>query len=192
MGDCRFPSGTSEKVTDKVPLSEIAQVNSTIGLLSVGGGLTSWFAREMVERRNWLTYRQFLSGLAINQILPGPTTVNLTVFFGMRLRGPMGALVAFVCLLVLPSIAAIVLYTAYSYLPDSDLVQYTIVGVAASALGLNLATGIETIKRHRDWRTLTIASIVFVAVAAFHFSIPWVVLVVAPISFVLFRLKGHE
>ena len=192
MGDRRFPLGTSEKVTETVPLSEIARVNGTIGLLSVGGGLTSWFAREMVERHNWLTYRQFLSGLAINQILPGPTTVNLTVFFGMRLRGPIGALVAFVCLLVPPSIAAIVLYAAYSYIPDSDLVQYTIVGVAALALGLNLATGIETIKRHRDWPTLTVASFVFVAVAVFHISIPWVVLAIAPIGFVLFWLKGHE
>jgi len=192
MGYRRLPLGTSEKATEKIPLSEIARVNGAIGLLSVGGGLTSWFAREMVERRCWLTYRQFLSGLAINQILPGPTTVNLTVFFGMRLRGPMGALVAFVCLLVPPSIAAIVLYTAYSYIPDSDLVQYTIVGVAASAVGLNLATGIETIKRHRDWPTLTVASIVFVSVAVFHISIPWVVLAIAPISFVLFWFKGHE
>ena len=181
---------TPEKKIENVRLSDIARLNGTIGLLSVGGGLTSWFAREMVERRSWLTYRQFLSGLAINQILPGPTTVNLTVFFGMRLRGPMGALVAFICLLVPPSIAAIVLYKAYFHIPDSDLVQYAIVGVAASALGLNLATGIETIKRHRDWPTLAIASIVFVAVAVFHFSIPWVVLVVAPISFLLFWLRG--
>lgn len=179
-------------MSENVRLSDIARVNGTIGLFSFGGGLTSWFARELIERRGWLTYRQFLSGLAINQILPGPTTVNLTVFFGMRLRGPMGALVAFVCLLVPPSIAAIALYTAYSHIPATGLIQYAIEGVAASALGLNAATGIETIKRHRDWPTLTVATAVFAAVAVFHISIPWVVLAIAPISFLLFWLNGHE
>jgi len=179
-------------MSENARLSDIARVNATVGLFGFGGGLTAWFFREMVERRVWLSYRQFLSGLAINQILPGPTMVNLTVFFGMRLCGPWGALVAFVCLLVPPSIAAIAIYTAYSHIPTTGLVQYAIEGVAASALGLNAATGIETIKRHCDWPTLTVAIAVFTAVAVLHISIPWVVLAIAPLSFLLFWLKGHE
>jgi chromate transporter len=175
-----------------VRLSDIARVNGTIGLFSFGGGLTSWFARELVERRGWLSYRQFLSGLAINQILPGPNMVNLTVFFGMRLRGPIGALVAWLCLLVPPSIAAVAIYVVYAYLPNSGLLQYAIEGVAAAALGLNVATGIETLRRHHDWRTLTVASAVFIAVAIFRVSIPWTVLVAAPASFFLFWLNDDE
>jgi chromate transporter len=175
-----------------VQLLDIARVNSMIGLFSFGGGLTSWFAREIVERRGWLSYRQFLSGLALNQILPGPTMVNLTVFFGMRLRGPVGALVAWLCLLVPSSIAAIAIYAGYARVPASGLIQYAIEGVAAAALGLNVATGIETLKRHHDWRTLIMAGGVFTAVAIFRISIPWTVAVAALVSFFLFWLNADE
>jgi chromate transporter len=190
MKESQTPPGS--EATREVRLSDIARVNGTIGLFSFGGGLTSWFAREMVERNGWLTYRQFLSGLAINQILPGPTMANLTVFFSMRLRGPTAALVAWLCLLVPPSIAAIGMYVAYSYIPASDFVEYTMEGVAAAALGLNVATAIETVKRHHDWPTLVVSGAVFMAVAVFHVSIPLVVVMAAPISFILFWLNGHE
>jgi chromate transporter len=188
MTERSSPPISHRQGTAEASLLDIARVNATIGLFSFGGGLTSWFARELVERRGWLTYRQFLSALAVNQILPGPTTVNLTVFFGMRLRGPQGALLAWLSLLGPPSLAAIAIYVVYLHIAATGLLQSVVEGVAAAALGLNAATGIETVKRHRDWKTLMVAGTVFVAVVVFHVAIPWVVLAVAPVSLALFWL----
>src|SRR5918911_1747492 len=75
---------------------------AAIGLASVGGGLAAWTRREVVQRRGWLNDRQFLSGYALSQLVPGATNVNLAVFIGTQLRGALGALAAFAGLTALP------------------------------------------------------------------------------------------
>ena len=60
-------------------------------MMSFGGGLAGWIRREIVERRGWMEDRQFISGLALSQLVPGATNVNLAVFIGTQLRGAAGA-----------------------------------------------------------------------------------------------------
>src|SRR5438445_13891263 len=79
---------------ERVRLATIAAVFSRIGLSSFGGGLIAWMHREAVERRRWLGDQEFLSGLAICQVLPGGNMVNMSVYLGTRLRGAIGALTA--------------------------------------------------------------------------------------------------
>src|SRR5215471_4868049 len=97
-----------------VPLREIAGVFTRIGIASFGGGLVGWMHREAVERRCWLPDHQFLSGLALSQVLPGANMVNLSLYLGMELRGGLGALTAAVGLLLLPILCIIGLYEIYA------------------------------------------------------------------------------
>jgi chromate transporter len=165
-----------------VPLKDLATVNLVIGLSSFGGGLASWFYREMVERRRWLDHRTFLSGMALNQILPGPSMVNFSLYFGFELRGFVGAMVAWLSLIVPPSLLALAIYGAYGTLPASGLMQFALEGVAAAAVGLNIATGVAAGHRSRDLQTIAVAAAVFAAVAFLHLSILWVVLAAIPLS----------
>ena len=175
----------SERPASPVTLKDIAWVNLLIGLSSFGGGLVSWFARELSERRRWVDYRGLLSGFALSQIMPGPSTVNLTLYFGFQLRGLAGALVAWLSLIVPPSLVALAIYVAYTHVPASGVAQSALEGVAATAAGLNIATGISAGRRNRDWPTIVIAAVVFLAVAVFHLSILLVVLAAAPLSLAL-------
>ena len=68
---------------------------ASIGLMSVGGGLSAWTRREVVQKQGWLDDKQFLSGYALSQLVPGATNVNLAVFIGTQLRGVAGAVVCF-------------------------------------------------------------------------------------------------
>ena len=71
----------------RTPLSALFLGFLSIGAMSFGGGLAAWIRREAVQRRGWLDDRQFLSGYALSQIVPGATNVNLAVFIGSQLRG---------------------------------------------------------------------------------------------------------
>src|SRR5208282_2387651 len=75
----------------------------SIGLSSFGGGLAAWIRREVVERRGWLDDKQFLTGYALSQLVPGPTNVNLAVFIGAQLRGALGVLAALAGLMLVPT-----------------------------------------------------------------------------------------
>ncbi|MBV9784616.1 MAG: chromate transporter, partial [Acidisphaera sp.] len=113
----------------------------TIGMQGFGGGLSAWMRREVVLRRAWLEEPQFLSGLALSQITPGPNAVNLAVFIGTTLRGWRGALAAFAGIMGLPMLLVLgagVLYFRSRALPG---LESALAGMGAVAIGLNLATG---------------------------------------------------
>lgn len=65
-----------------------------IGIFTLGGGyaMLPLIEREVVDRKRWLSSRDFLDALAIAQSLPGPIAVNTSVFVGYKLRGVAGAL----------------------------------------------------------------------------------------------------
>src|SRR6201994_671483 len=98
------------------PPSLAALFNSfvSIGMMSFGGGLAAWTRREVVQKRGWLDDKQFLSGFALSQLVPGATNVNLAVFIGTQMRGTAGAVACFCGLTTMPVL--IVLALGYLYL----------------------------------------------------------------------------
>ena len=166
-------------------LRDIASVYFWIGISSFGGGLISWVHREVVERRKWMRDQEFLSGLALSQILPGPTMVNMTLYLGTQLRGTVGALAGWASLVLPPSLAIIAIYLVYLQFHGVGVVHFMLDGVAATAVGLNIATGIRVAKRSKNAPALIIAAGVFLAVAVLHWPMLWVVIGAAPVSLAL-------
>jgi len=65
-----------------------------LGFVSFGGGLAivPEMHRQIVDA-HWLSEGEFADGYAIGQIAPGPNMLSI-VFYGYRIAGPLGALVA--------------------------------------------------------------------------------------------------
>lgn len=172
----------SDEPPRSASLKELATVYFWIGISSFGGGLISWVHREAVERRRWIRDQEFLSGLALSQILPGPTMVNMTLYIGIQLRGAVGALTAWSSLVLPPSLAIIAIYLVYLQFHGVGVVHFALDGVAATAVGLNIAVGTKLAQRRKELPALIIAAGVFFAVAILHWPMLWVVLGAAPLS----------
>jgi chromate transporter len=81
------PSGTS--------LGHVALVFLRLGATAFGGpAMMAHFRAELVRRRGWLSERDFAEGMALTQIIPGATMVQMATYSGHRVRGASGALVA--------------------------------------------------------------------------------------------------
>ncbi len=164
-------------------LASIYRVFLEIGLLSFGGGLVSWIHREVVEKRAWLTREEFLSGVALSQILPGVNSTNVSVFIGQRLRGAPGALVALAAMLTGPFVATLLAAILYQWLLRAPGFSALVAGVAAVAIGMLLRFGIEAGKTAaRGPLAIAVMAATFVAVGLLRWPMLPVVAVLAPLS----------
>jgi len=79
------------------------------GLTAFGGPVAhiSYFRREFVERRGWLTEAAFADLLALAQFLPGPASSQLGMAIGLRRAGLAGLLAAWLGF-TLPAAAAMI------------------------------------------------------------------------------------
>ncbi len=68
----------------------------TVGFFSYGGGyaMIPLIEREIVQRQQWLSPKEFLDILAIAEITPGPVAINSATFVGYRVAGVFGAVTA--------------------------------------------------------------------------------------------------
>ena len=162
---------------------------ASIGMMSFGGGLAAWTRREVVQKRGWLDDKQFLSGYALSQLVPGATNVNLAVFIGTELRGTAGALACFFGLVTLP--IAIVLLLGVLYLRSQGhaggaWIGGALTGMGAVAIGLNLGTGVRLARSNiTGLIPITVAAIVTVSIGVLRFSLVHVLLVMLPLSLLL-------
>jgi chromate transporter len=68
---------------------------SKIGALAFGGGFTAipLIQYEMVDRFHWLSTKEFLDGIALGQVTPGPILITAT-FVGYKVSKVLGATMA--------------------------------------------------------------------------------------------------
>lgn len=164
----------------------IARVFLVIAMQSFGGGLSGWIRREIVQQRHWMEEQQFLSGLALCQIAPGPNAVNLSVFIGTTLRGRAGAAAALVGMLGVPMLVVLAMGAGVAALSQSPMVNSAMTGVGAAAIGLNLATGLRMVREGiRTPAAAGIAAAATLAIGGFgaNFLLTLLVLVPASIAF---------
>jgi chromate transporter len=183
------PSPSSVNRNAPVPpptISELFRAFFTMALHGFGGVLP-WARRIIVEEKRWMTAEEFNEAFAVSQFLPGANVVNLAVIFGGRLHGAVGAAVALIGLLLPPVTIVLVLGALYERYGGVDDLQRVLRGVAAAAAGLLVAIVIKMAKPMV--RALSAAP--FVALAAFaaigimRWPLPWVLVVMAPVSIAL-------
>lgn len=161
-----------------------------IGAVSFGGGIIAYQKILLTEKKRWLTDDEFMASLAISQTMPGLNSVNLAVLSGDRLRGMLGSIAA-VLGLILPG-AAFVLVVGLAYLEGSDhpMANLLLAGVGAGATGLLAAITYKIgIRQFNHLKPLMIVIATFVLMSIVNLSLPYVLLIMAPIAIFLYRPK---
>jgi chromate transporter len=167
----------------RIGLPAIYRAFFRLGVTSFGGGTAGWLYREIVQRRHWIGDADFLSAAALGRLVPGSGGVNLTVQVGQRLRGAPGAVTAVFGLLSGPLIIVLALAEGVGRIGQYATLHAVLDGVAAAAVGLTFATGLQLIRFNRASAgplAMTFATVLCVGVLRWP-MIP-VVLCLAPIS----------
>jgi len=178
------PSSPSSPSAPSPTLLELFVAFALIALCGFGGVL-AWSRRMLVEERKWMTAEEFNDAYALCQFLPGPNVVNLSVIFGRRIRGLLGAVVALVGLLGPPFVIVSVIGFVYARFGEVPALQRMLIGVAAAAAGLVLGTCAKMalpLLRDRFGITPLIALATFASVGVLRWPLPWALAVLVPLS----------
>lgn len=154
-----------------------------VALSAFGGGLSAWSQRIVVENRRWMTNEQFLTGLTVARLFPGPNQVNMAVYIGANFRGLSGALCSMAGILLLPFTLLMTLGLIYFQFHTIPAVDRVLAGVVAAAAGMALSMGFKILHQYlRDPVALLLASVTFIAMSVFNQSIIYVVLALGPLA----------
>jgi len=178
------PSSPSSPSDPSPTLLELFVAFALIALCGFGGVL-AWSRRMLVEERKWMTAEEFNDAYALCQFLPGPNVVNLSVVFGRRIRGLLGAAVASAGLLGPPFVIVSVIGFVYAQFGEIAALQRMLIGVAAAAVGLVLGTCAKMalpLLRDRFGIAPLIVLATFASVGILRWPLPWALAVLVPLS----------
>lgn len=149
-----------------------------LGWISFGGpaGQIAILREELVERRRWLTPREFSAGLNFSLLLPGPEAHQLVIYCGWKLHGLRGAAAAG-ALFVLPAVLLLWVAAAlYAVFGQLEWVQTVFGTVRPAVLAIIIAALVRMARHHlhgtRDW---LLAAGAFVVMFFYGVPFPWIV-----------------
>jgi len=143
-----------ETPTRQPSLAEIALVFLKFGTVAFGGPAAhiAMMEEQFVRRRQWITEAEFLDRLAAANLIPGPSSTEMTIFIGQLKRGWRGLIVAGSCFLLPAAIMVSLIawaYVRYGALPQVAGMLYAIkpvvVAIVIQALWKLSKTGVRTI-----------------------------------------------
>jgi chromate transporter len=149
------------------------------------GGVLVFARRAIVEEHHWMSAEEFNETFALCHFLPGPNIVNLSVVFGSRFRGLLGAAAAFSGLVGPPVVIVTVLAVLYAHFGEVDALRRILAGVSCAAVGLLISVVFRMMMplvRKRDLIGLVLLAAVFVAIGVLRLPLPAVLLVAVPLS----------
>ncbi len=167
-------------------LFDLATLMFRIDLFAFGGGFASvpLMFHEVVQVRSWLDGPTLLSGIVLGQVTPGPIVITAT-FIGYLLKGPLGGLIATICVF-LPSFMIVVGIVPYfDRLRSSLYFKKVITGILCSFVGLLLTVTIRfALNIPWDVPRILLAGAAFIALIL-KVDILWVVLLGTVISLIV-------
>jgi chromate transporter len=168
------------------PIPSLWQLFATFATASLYGfgGVLPFAFRILVEERRYLTATQFNELFALSQFLPGPNVVNLSVVFGSRLRGPVGAAVCLFGLLGPPVAIITLIGFLYMRYGQIEALSRVLLGISAAAAGLICATVAKmAIPLFRPFSPRVFVALAgFAAIGLMRWPLPWVLLGLIPVS----------
>jgi chromate transporter len=154
-----------------------------VALSSFGGGLSAWSERIVVEERQWMNKEEFITGLTVARLFPGPNQINMAVYIGSRFRGLTGAMAALSGILFLPFSVLMLLGLGYYYLHETMAVDRVLAGVITASAGMALSMGFKIAGAYsRDPAAMVLAAASFIAMSVFHVRLVPLVLVAGPLA----------
>jgi chromate transporter len=123
--------------------TDLLAVFLKIGTIVWGGGFAAipFIRSEVVDARHWLTAREFIDGVALGQITPGPVAITAT-FVGYRVLGIAGAVLSTIAMFLPSFVILLLLLRVYDRIREHYLVKGFLQGIMPAVVGMLLSAAV--------------------------------------------------
>jgi chromate transporter len=143
-------------------LATLNLVLMKVDLMAFGGGFTTipLIQREVVDRFGWVTTKEFIDGIALGQVTPGPIVITAT-FVAYKVGGLAGALLGTIAVFFPSFVIVTTLAPWYDQIKRLGAVQVMVRGILAAFLGMLLLVayrfGHEELHGWQTWALMAAA-----------------------------------
>ncbi len=133
-----------------------------VDLMAFGGGFTTipLIQREVVDRFGWVTTKEFIDGIALGQVTPGPIVITAT-FVAYKVGGLIGAFLGTIAVFFPSFLIVTTIAPWYDRIKRLGAVQMMVRGVLAAFLGMLLLVayrfGREALQGWQTWALMAAA-----------------------------------
>src|SRR5216110_346111 len=129
-------------------LSELLAYFLRLGTTGFGGpiALVGYMQRDLVEKRRWISRQDYVEGLALAQLAPGPLAAQLAIYLGWA-KGRIPGATAVAAAFILPSFVMVMalsaLYVRFGGLPWMQSAFY---GIGAAVIAIIARSALKLVK----------------------------------------------
>ncbi len=159
-----------------------------IGALAFGGGFTTipLIQHQVADIHGWLSVKQFVDGIALGQITPGPVFITAT-FIGYHVTAIIGALFATIAIFAPSLTAMIALADIHGRVQNLKIVKVIVKGFLSGFIGLLVAVTLQfAFKSLISWQAWLIFVLSIVWLLILKKDSVWAILGTILLSLILF------
>src|SRR5690349_6924171 len=105
--------------------------------------LAGYMQRDLVDERRWITRKDYLEGLALAQLAPGPLAAQLAMYLGYVRAGFMGATLVGIAFIFPSFLMVLAVAAAYVRFGGVPWMQSAFYGVGASVIGIIIRLAVK-------------------------------------------------
>lgn len=118
-----------------------------VGAFSFGGGMAALplIAEQVVENNAWIDLTTFTDLITIAEMTPGPIAINAATFVGIQVAGFLGAIVATIGVIAIPTLVVSLLVYIYKRFKQLDIVKDVLASLRPAIVALIASAGISIV-----------------------------------------------
>ncbi|MCR4302446.1 MAG: chromate efflux transporter [Sulfuricaulis sp.] len=162
---------------DTALLMKLFAVFAGMSVMLFGGGYVfiPLIQEIVVTNQQWVTSQEFIDGIALGQITPGPILVS-AAFIGLKVAGFAGALVATVAIFAPPALLMVAASGVFDRLQRSGAIQAALRGVRPAVIGMIFAAAVVVGRSAVPvWYSIAIFALATYALLRFRVEAVWVI-----------------
>jgi chromate transporter len=149
--------------------AELFRASLWLGVIGFGGGVSvlGTIRHLAVERRRWVTEREFANTATVAQMLPGGAAANALAHLGLRFGGLAGACAAYVGFVLPGAAITVVLAWAYTRFGVAPRAEAILAGFNAGVVGVIAALALHMVRSSvaRPWQMIVAGAALLLAFA---------------------------
>lgn len=154
-----------------------------IGLFTFGGGyaMIPLIEREVIDNRRWVERREFLDLLTLAQSVPGPISLNTSVFVGYKMRGLRGATAALLGTILPSFVIILIIALFFANIRHNPVVDAAFKGMRPAVVALIIGP-VLTLSRGMHWTMLVVIAASALAIWWLDWSPIWILAAAAALG----------